>query len=975
MESDSASGVLYNPYGASSDDQLIIRDQVRLLVESRQASPSREIILLIPDHALTTFMEETRAVKRITKVELCPSSTPGPLISATTGVPLKVDHAIHVYWMKAPLKGRCGQCPSCKNPKWHKACTGRTPETHSVTPEPHGSSTAHQQLVDEMEQYAHHVPSQSVSTPLRDLVINEGAPLSNIDVFMKQVLEECSRDPKAKAHIDRCTSQPAAAQKEGWQIIGRHLWRFSMGWFQLYIPDCLMLKQQVLLECHSSSPGGHRGWNSTYEKVARRCYWPHMQADVQSFVAECVTCQTTKVNRAKPYGLLHPVPVPFSRWEVVAMDFVNGLSDNNAGRFNSILTITCRYSRAVRLIPMRMGKKMSQAVQVAKLFRDHWWKHYGCPRVIISDRDTRFESKFWKEFGSLLNIQLAMTTAHNPQGNGGAERTNGSMEQILRALAADNPQDWPEHLSAAEYSMNDSVNSVTGVTPFELMYGENPKSHLDHSLRAALNTKAVDTRSRRFVETWASKLQEARVRTEAAQVKSKEQYDSHRQLPPFKVNDQVLLSASGFTAPHDQGMQYKMRSQWYGPFTILRTNLGSDNTPASYRLRLPSPWRIHDTFSAHKLIAWNPAVHWPCHISRQTVPPTELVGGKEEHVVERILRHRWVSHNGQNVKEWLVSWVGKSDAEDKWLRQDRLNRGGINSIWKQYEKHEGLGGPWKTVKAVGMREAIANYLETTLSYVLPSPMTAPVKARNKHRSPRILVLFSGTGSVEKAILSQFPQAEITTLDILPKWNATHVCSIEDFAGCAQPEGSWAPMHTYPPKYFDLVWASPVCTEYSKALTTRERDFELADGRVKAALKCMSYYDPTWWYIENPVGHLHLRPFMKKYEQYLHETTYCHYGTEYRKATHIWTNAAMRIPLKRCNVSDPCEHRAQSGRHPRVAQAGPSSNGTPGMGPGENVYAIPLDLSAELLWEPMENWSAQDAGTACLVSMVMDYELT
>jgi hypothetical protein len=84
---------------------------------------------------------------------------------------------------------------------------------------------------------------------------------------------------------------------------------------------------------------------------------------------------------------------------------------------------------------------------------------------------------------------------------------------------------------------------------------------------------------------------------------------------------------------------------------------------------------------------------------------------------------------------------------------------------------------------------------------------------------------------------------------------------------------------------------------------------------------------------------------------------------------------MRIPLKRCNVSDPCEHRAQSGRHPRVAQAGPSSNGTPGMGPGENVYAIPLDLSAELLWEPMENWSAQDAGTACLVSMVMDYELT
>ena len=58
----------------------------------------------------------------------------------------------------------------------------------------------------------------------------------------------------------------------------------------------------------------------------------------------------------------------------------------------------------------------------------------------------------------------------------------------------------------------------------------------------------------------------------------------------------------------------------------------------------------------------------------------------------------------------------------------------------------------------------------------------------------------------------------------------------------------------------------------------------------------------------------------------------------------------------------------------MAQSGPSSNGTQGMGKGENVYATPLDLSAELLWEPMQDWTAQDAGTACLISMVLDYDL-
>ena len=106
--------------------------------------------------------------------------------------------------------------------------------------------------------------------------------------------------------------------------------------------------------------------------------------------------------------------------------------------------------------------------------------------------------------------------------------------------------------------------------------------------------------------------------------------------------------------------------------------------------------------------------------------------------------------------------------------------------------------------------------------MLPSPTSTPVPISSLHRAPKILVLFSGIGSVERAIWSQFPQAEIITLDINPKWHATHVCSIEDFVGLSHPPGSYTPMDTYPAKYFDLIWASPVCTEYSKALTTRER---------------------------------------------------------------------------------------------------------------------------------------------------------
>ena len=63
---------------------------------------------------------------------------------------------------------------------------------------------------------------------------------------------------------------------------------------------------------------------------------------------------------------------------------------------------------------------------------------------------------------------------------------------------------------------------------------------------------------------------------------------------------------------------------------------------------------------------------------------------------------------------------------------------------------------------------------------------------------------------------------------------------------------------------------------------------------------------------------------------------------------------MRAPLPNCNKADPCDHVQLSGKHPVVAQAGPSKNGTPGMGSGENGYAIPINLTQELLWQPLQD---------------------
>ena len=84
-------------------------------------------------------------------------------------------------------------------------------------------------------------------------------------------------------------------------------------------------------------------------------------------------------------------------------------------------------------------------------------------------------------------------------------------------------------------------------------------------------------------------------------------------------------------------------------------------------------------------------------------------------------------------------------------------------------------------------------------------------------------------------------------------------------------------------------------------------------------------------------------------------------------------SSARVPLRQCRKDDPCGQVQAYGKHPVVAQASASKDGAPGMSSGENVYAIPLDLTTELLWQPVQSWSAQDAGTARFVMAVLDHE--
>jgi hypothetical protein len=486
------------------------------------------------------------------------------------------------------------------------------------------------------------------------LPVSSGEFLLCVNKVVKASLDEEFLEAIRSAYQadEECAAALADPEKTPYTVINGLLYRDDG---RLRIPNDASIKSMLLYEAHDAVISGHGGVNKTARLLGRQFDWPGLHREVSRYVTSCVACQSNKPSHQRPMGLLQPLPIPDRRWEVVTMDLITQLPVTQRGN-DAIVVFVDKLSKMVHYAAC---KTAVSAPELAKIFFRQVARYHGLPKAIVSDRDPRFTSKFWRALWAETGTKLRMGTAYHPQSDGQTERANRTLEEALRAYVSYQQDDWDERLTALEISVNNSTQDSTGFSPYFMNSGQHPywPSTL---LTEQSNVPTAQTLLHRLYQHIAIAKKNLRL---AQQRQAGQADQSRREVnEAIKVGAEVMLSTENL-AMGDRTR--KLAARYVGPFKVTRMV-----TPVTVELALPpSMSRMHNRFHVSLLKLFKADNTFPgrTQVSR---PAPILMDGTEMWKVERVLSHR-IAKNGST--EYLIKWHGYPDSDNSWEPSSGVN--------------------------------------------------------------------------------------------------------------------------------------------------------------------------------------------------------------------------------------------------------------------------------------------------------------
>ena len=325
--------------------------------------------------------------------------------------------------------------------------------------------------------------------------------------------------------------------------------------YQLIVPGPLV--SDVLYYTHNSL--GHQGRDRTISLLKDRFYWPGMNKDVENWISNCGRC----LRRKTPTNIRAPlVNVTTTQpLELVCMDFLS--LERSKGGEEYVLVITDHFTKYAVAVPT----KNMTAKTTAEAFYKQFIVHYGIPSKIHSDQGGNFESNIIKELCSILDIKKSRTTPYHPMGNGTCERFNRSLISMIGTLRPDQKKDWKQFIGPLVHAYNSTRHDTTGVSPFSLMFGREPRLPVDLAFDIQHPMEKKQPISK-YIDNLKKKLRLsydlAQKNIRKSQERQKEHYDKKVRGATVEVGDRVLVKIVAFDGRH------KIADRWEeDPYIII----------------------------------------------------------------------------------------------------------------------------------------------------------------------------------------------------------------------------------------------------------------------------------------------------------------------------------------------------------------------------------------------------------------------
>ncbi len=340
------------------------------------------------------------------------------------------------------------------------------------------------------------------------------------------------------------------------------------GYLRTVVPSSL---RSALLEAyHANKLSGHLGQVKTEAKLKTKYWWPRMHQDVENTVKHCAACQAAKNPSPKHKPPIHPIKV--SRpWQLVEMDFMELPMTYNGNRY--VLVFQDHFSKWIEAVATPDQK----AERVARLFVEQIVCRCGAPERLNSDAAKNFLSAVVKEICRLTTTKKTTATPYSPTTDGLVERTNRSLQGILRTYVETSQRNWDDYLPYAVFSLNTAIHTTTGFSPHFLLLGTEPMLPIDRAFQYKPSPYILPE-DLPYVEALQYNLTLAR---QAALDHTRKRQDKTMgnptaKSPQYKVGDKVL-KWTAIPEPTKQPQKAaKLTQHWTGPFLI--THVFDNNT-------------------------------------------------------------------------------------------------------------------------------------------------------------------------------------------------------------------------------------------------------------------------------------------------------------------------------------------------------------------------------------------------------------